>query len=452
MKRILLASLLCSAAIAQSSGAPAGGLFTAQGTIVYAPFNVGATPQMGVNLFYPCWETISGPCVTETLVKQQADALVSSGLLAKGYNIVSTDAGWSQCNGGGQTGPCPLQPIPANWPDGMAATAAYVHADGAKLELYSAPSLLDCISAAGLYGEETADAVLFASWNIDFLKIDLCNTTTQYGSTPAGIEVAFAKTINALNATGSKIPVLVNAYWGAGAQWTNYGSLYWGGQLQGSIGGQRVRIGTDNSNASWYQKYTTLVNWATVAAYQVRGYWPDPDYLMFQLKENDGGTPTGGTAVSDTEARAQFNAYAMTASPLISGQYISALDATNLATMGNAAVIAVDQDSTGLMGTLTATTTCGATVCQVWQRTLTAGNPACPGTYTHCLAVTFINYDSTAGHSIVANWSALGISGTYNICDLWASIGTCTSEGTSATSYTYTGGPAWGSTMVILTQ
>jgi alpha-galactosidase len=451
MKTILLLLVVYSAAIAQSSGSASGGRVAANGS-VFTQILPATTPPMGENLFYPCYQSTGNPCVSEALIKAQADAFVSTGLKAKGYTTISTDAGWQQCNGGGQAAPCVFQEIPSLFPDGMAATAAYVHADGLLLELYGSPGTLDCISAAGQYGNEAADAALLASWGIDSFKSDICNTVTQYGSTPAGLEVAWAKTVNALNATGHNIPVLVNAYWGAAAQYTTYGSLVWGGKLQGSIGGNRVRIGTDNSYASWYQKYTTLINWTTVQAYQVRGYWPDPDYLMFQLKENDNGTFSAGTPVSDTEARAQFNAYAMTASPLISGQYISALDATNLATMGNAGVIAVDQDSTGLMGSLTATTTCGSTVCQVWQRTMTKGNPACPGSYTKCVAVAFINYDSTAGHSIAVTTTQLGLTGTWNVCDMWASIGTCTSEGTTSTSYTYSGGPAWGSTMTIWTQ
>lgn len=56
-------------------------------------------------------------------------------------------------------------------------------------------------------------------------------------------------------------------------------------------------------------------------------------------------------------------------------------------------------------------------------------------------------YDPSAGHSITAAWSSIGISGTWKIRDLWAHA----SEGSSATSYTFTA-PAWGSTMLVLSH
>jgi alpha-galactosidase len=191
-----------------------------------------------------------------------------------------------------------------------------------------------------------------------------------------------------------------------------------------------VRIGEDNPAGFWYAKAQGSLSFAI--PYQNKGHWLDFDVMMGGLSEN-----MQRQTVSDAEARAQFNFYAIVASPILIGNLIENLDSYNLQTYANSEVIAINQDSLGVMGTLVSTSACGSTVCQVWSRLLANGN------YAICL----INYDPSAAHSIPVTWSMFGQSGTLAIRDLWAHA----SEGSSSTGYTFSA-PPWGSTMLVISQ
>ena len=57
----------------------------------------------------------------------------------------------------------------------MQALAAYVHAKGLKIGIYSSPGPLTCGKYAGSFGHEEQDARQFAAWDFDFLKYDWCS-------------------------------------------------------------------------------------------------------------------------------------------------------------------------------------------------------------------------------------------------------------------------------------
>jgi alpha-galactosidase len=86
------------------------------------------TPQMGWN----DWNAF-GCDVSEALVEQTADIMVSSGMKDAGYQYVNIDDCWmtSSRDSGGH-----LVPDPAKFPDGISGTAAYVHGKGLKLGIY----------------------------------------------------------------------------------------------------------------------------------------------------------------------------------------------------------------------------------------------------------------------------------------------------------------------------
>lgn len=94
------------------------------------------TPPMGWN----DWNAF-GCNVSETLVEQTADYLVSSGLKDAGYTYVNIDDCWmtSARNSAGQ-----LVPDPAKFPNGISGTAAYVHSKGLKLGIYESAGTATC--------------------------------------------------------------------------------------------------------------------------------------------------------------------------------------------------------------------------------------------------------------------------------------------------------------------
>ena len=54
--------------------------------------------------------------------------------------------------------------------------ADYVHSKGLKIGIYSDAGTATCGGKPGSRGHEYQDAITYASWGIDYLKYDWCNT------------------------------------------------------------------------------------------------------------------------------------------------------------------------------------------------------------------------------------------------------------------------------------
>src|SRR5690348_3132434 len=94
------------------------------------------TPQMGWN----DWNTF-GCNISDSLIRQAADAMVSSGMSAAGYKYVNIDDCWSQRSRDGSGN---LVADRAKFPNGMKALADYVHGKGLKLGIYSSAGATTC--------------------------------------------------------------------------------------------------------------------------------------------------------------------------------------------------------------------------------------------------------------------------------------------------------------------
>ncbi|XP_022945751.1 alpha-galactosidase 1-like [Cucurbita moschata] len=105
---------------------------------------LASTPPMGWNSWnhFRCG-------ISETIVKQNAHLLVSTGLSKLGYVYVNI---------------------------GIKSLADYVHNKGLKLGIYSDSGTFTCSKTmpGSLYHEEQ-DAKTFANWGVDYLKYDNCN-------------------------------------------------------------------------------------------------------------------------------------------------------------------------------------------------------------------------------------------------------------------------------------
>ena len=125
---------------------------------------LAATPPMG-------WSTWNhyAHAISDKLIREQADAMVASGMKDAGYVYVHIDGGWEgQRDANGM-----LHPLPT-FPD-MKALGDYIHSKGLKFGLYSGPGPVTCAGAEASYGHEEQDAQMFASWGVDYLKYDLCS-------------------------------------------------------------------------------------------------------------------------------------------------------------------------------------------------------------------------------------------------------------------------------------
>ncbi len=61
----------------------------------------------------------------------------------------------------------------------MKALADYVHSKGLKFGVYSDAGARTCEGRPGSAGYEVEDARMYASWGVDYLKYDWCNSDGQ---------------------------------------------------------------------------------------------------------------------------------------------------------------------------------------------------------------------------------------------------------------------------------
>ncbi|KAK8620828.1 hypothetical protein V6N13_067289 [Hibiscus sabdariffa] len=108
--------------------------------------------------------------VTEDLIRETADALMSTGLADLGYVYVNIDDCWSAAS---RSSEGQLVHDPNTFPSGITALADYVHAKGLKLGIYSDAGKFTCQVRPGSLFHEVDDSQLFASW-VSFCSI-ICN-------------------------------------------------------------------------------------------------------------------------------------------------------------------------------------------------------------------------------------------------------------------------------------
>jgi alpha-galactosidase len=331
---------------------------------------LGATPPMGWN----SWNNFAcNP--SETLLKGVADAMVSSGMAAAGYQYVNIDDCWMS----GRDSSGNLVADASKFPSGIKALADYVHAKGLKLGIYETPSKTTCAGKTGGLGYEVQDAKTFAAWGIDYLKYDHCS---------GGEMASFAKMHDALVATGRPIFYSINPVYGAGSCVPPKCSI----DVVKIANMWRIEFDITNTWAS----FTGLIDTdKPLAQYAGPGHWNDPDMLEV------------GRGMSADEDRSHFGMWAMLAAPLIAGNDIRSMSATTKAILTNPDVIAVNQDPLGIQATLVGTAGSGL---EIWSKKLSG---------TNARAVALFNRSGSSA-SMTVQWSQIGLpQGAATVRDLW---------------------------------
>jgi len=267
------------------------------------------TPQMGWN----SWNKFQGR-VSEQLIRETADAMATNGMKKAGYQYVNIDDVWQATARDAQGN---ILPDPARFPSGIKALADYVHSKGLKLGIYSDAGTRTCAGRPGSLGHEAQDAQAYASWGVDYLKYDWCNT--QGLQAPA----AYKKMSDALRATGR--PILFSlCEWGNSKPWT------WGKGV-----GQSWRT-TGDIRASFNSVLSILDKQVNLRQYAGPGHWNDPDMLEV------------GNGMSVPEDRAHFTMWCILDSPLISGNDLRNMNPETLKILTDKDVIALNQDPLGI--------------------------------------------------------------------------------------------------------
>jgi alpha-galactosidase len=282
---------------------------------------VAATPPMGWN----SWNHYHRN-VTDAIVRQTADAMVSSGMRDAGYMYVNIDDTWEagrDANGNIQSN--------EKFPD-MKALADYVHGKGLKIGIYSSPGAKTCAGFEGTLGHEDQDAQTWANWGIDYLKYDLCGLREQMkDKTPEEAHKimtdAYVKMRDALKKTGRPIVYSLCQY-GNDAVWR------WGAE----VGGNLWRTTGDISDS--YQSMSQIgFSQAGLAKFAGPGHWNDPDMLE-----------VGNGKMKTEEYRTHMSLWAMLAAPLLAGNDLTTMTPETIALLTNKEVIAIDQDKLGKQG------------------------------------------------------------------------------------------------------
>ncbi|GMG98937.1 hypothetical protein Nepgr_000777 [Nepenthes gracilis] len=272
---------------------------------------LGLTPPMGWN----SWNHFN--CnISESLIKQTADALVSTGLAKLGYTYVNLDDCWGLKHRDSQGN---LVPDPAKFPSGMAALADYVHNLGLKFGLYSSSGHATCSGTMpGSLGHEQHDANSFASWGVDYLKYDNC-----FNDNISPI-IRYEAMSKALNSTGR--PIFFNI-----CEWGDMRPALWGPNV-----GNSWRT-TDDITDEWDRMICIAHLNEFYTAYAKPGGWNDPDMLE-----------VGNGGMSYDEYVVHFSLWAISKAPLLIGCDVTSITNETMSIVGNYEVIDVNQDSLGV--------------------------------------------------------------------------------------------------------
>lgn len=332
------------------------------------------TPPMGWN----SWNIFAGN-IDEAKIKQIADTMVSSGMRDAGYIYLNLDDNWMANPARDADGN--LMADPVRFPSGMKALADYVHSKGLKLGIYGDRGTMTCmgIPQSGSHGYEVRDANTFASWGIDYLKYDNCNSD-------ADAHADYERMRDALANCGRPIVFSICA-WSYQDWMPNTGNLW--------------RIGNDikdvwDGGNNWYNG---IVNCITDNAYLSGnagpGGWNDTDMLEI-----------GNGGCTDEEYRTQMSMWSIMAAPLIAGNDIRTMTQATKDILLNNEVIAVDQDAAGLQGFRVKS----SNGLEVWCKPL--------GTDGTTKAVALFN-SSEAAADITVHWTDIGLLGPVTVRDLW---------------------------------
>lgn len=94
--------------------------------------------------------------------------MATSPLKAAGYLYVNVDDCWPLAN---RTADGHQIANPDKFPAGFAAVADFIHGLGLKSGLYTAKGTTTCAGFAASCGHEVEDALQWASWGIDYVKV-----------------------------------------------------------------------------------------------------------------------------------------------------------------------------------------------------------------------------------------------------------------------------------------
>lgn len=257
--------------------------------------------------------------INEQMIREQADALVASGMYNVGYRFINIDDGYF----GGRDSAGGLFVNSAKFPSGMRALTDYIHGKGLKAGLYTDAGRNTCGSiydkdslgiGVGIYGHIPEDCTLFfRKWGFDFLKVDWCGGERM----KLDEQTEYLKILQAVKTIDSNIVFNV-CRWKFPGTWAIQKADSW--RISGDI----------RPTFSSILKIIDLD--ADLYPYASAGHYNDMDMLQV------------GRGMTYDEDKTHFSMWCMLNSPLLAGNDLRNMTPQAVAVLTNKEVIALDQD------------------------------------------------------------------------------------------------------------
>lgn len=353
------------------------------------------TPTMGWNHWYAHYNRI-----TDAMMREAADIMVSSGMADVGYQYVSIDDCWM--NAPKYEDPLRVGPLRddqgrilpnKHFPD-MRALTDYIHAYGLKAGIYTSPGPYTCAGFSGTYQHEAQDAATFAEWGFDLLKYDWCS----YGNVATGEgRERLTRPYQLMGDILRRQPrdiVLNLCQYGMGDVWE------WGAE----VGGQSWRTAGD-LGFELNRVFEVARKNAEHREWNRPGAWNDPDYIQIGFVGNARGMgePTP-CPITPSEQYAYMSLWCLMAAPLFYSGDMSRLDEFTLNVLCNPEMIAVNQDPLGQCGR----------VIETGDETFLMVKDLADGS----LAIGLFNQGEFP-MKVTADWESLGLPTGRQVRDLW---------------------------------
>ena len=400
--------------------------------------DVGQKPYLGWSSFSE--QTINGSFLTQANIQAQSDALAASGLQKHGFQYINMDSGWMStfdANG---------RPIPAapNFPD-IKALVDHIHANGQKVGIYWIPGIEqpavdgnypilgtqyttqqivvmplaqgnafagalpnpfhDKIDFTKPGAQEYINSVvaLFASWGIDFIKLDGVTPGSYSDNTSIDNRPDVAAWSKAIALSGR--PIWLTVSWAIDSDylstWQQYSNAR---RIEDDVECE----GNCATLTDWnriYQRFRDLPAWQDATSVSLG--WNDLDSLDIGDGALDG--------LTNDEKQTAFSLWAVANAPMYLGGDLTKLDSFAKGLLSNDEVVAINQSGHPAKQVLGGNQ-------PVWVTSL--------GNNTYYVAI--FNLDDVSTIARVP-WNLLGINGAISIRDLWSHTYQLPSIGTYST-------------------
>lgn len=400
-------------------------LMLVAGSLAFGQANgVGQKPYLGWSSFSE--QTINGSFLTQANIRAQSDALAASGLQSHGFRYINIDSGWMgsfDANG---------RPIPntATFPD-IKALIDHIHRNGQKAGIYWIPGveqpavqanypilgtqyhIQDILTvpytAGNAFGgpgtspyhykidftkpgaQEYMNSVvaLFASWDVDFIKLDGVTPGSYSDGLSIDNRADVAAWSKAIALTGK--PIWLTISWAIDQDYLNDFLPYQNARRTEDDIECEGRCGTLTDWQRIYQRFRDLPGWQNSAGPSMG--WNDLDSLDVGDGALDGPT--------NDEKRTAVSLWAMANAPMYLGGDLTHLDSFARQILSNDEVIVVNQSGKPAKQVLGGNQ-------PVWVTNL--------GNHTYYVALFNLNATPAVVH---LPWNLLGVNGALQVRDLW---------------------------------